>query len=134
VWSNANIQDDPVAQSNLRGYVTYAQTGAPNSRNTQVFVNYGDNSRLDHYQQGFAPFGKVVEGMDVVDKFYNGYEDNGPDQGRLTNEGKAYVDREFPKLDSIETAVIVSPAPATPKPAAKPKPAAASPKAGSEKP
>jgi len=121
VWANANIQDDPATQSNLRGYITFAQSGAPNSRNTQVFINYGDNSRLDHYGQGFAPFGKVIEGMEVVDKFYSGYGDNGPDQGRLTNEGKAYVDKEFPKLDSIKTAVIVAPAAA---PTTKPKPAA----------
>jgi peptidyl-prolyl cis-trans isomerase A (cyclophilin A) len=123
VWANANIQDDPVMQSNLPGYVTYAQTAMPNSRNTQVFINYRDNSALD--RQRFAPFGKVVEGMDVVGKFYSGYGDNGPDQGRLTNEGRTYVDKSFPKLDSIKTAVIISPAPAaTPGSAAKPKPTA----------
>jgi cyclophilin family peptidyl-prolyl cis-trans isomerase len=129
VWTNANIQDDPVTQSNLQGYVTFAQTGSPNSRNTQVFINYGDNSRLDHMQQGFAPFGKVVEGFDVVEKFYSGYGDRGPDQGRLTSEGKAYVDKEFPQLDSIKTAVIVAPAPAAaaPKTAAKPTTPAAKP-------
>lgn len=114
-WSKATIPDDPVTQSNKPGYVTFATAG-PNTRTTQVFINFGDNSRLDG--EGFAPFGEVVEGMDVVDKLYNGYgegapQGNGPDQGRIEAEGKAYLDKNFPKLDSVKSAMIVVAAPAT---------------------
>ena len=110
VWMQANITDDPVKASNKRGFVTFAQTSARNSRSTQLFINYGDNSRLD--ADRFAPFGEVVEGMDVVDKFYSGYGEGapggaGPDQGRLQSQGKAYLDRNFPKLDHIISATIV---------------------------
>ena len=115
-WANANIKDDPVVQSNLTGYVTYAM-GGPNTRTTQVFINLADNSRLDG--MGFAPFGQVTEGMDVVRQFYGGYGDNGPDQGRLTNEGKTYVEKNFPNLDTILTA-RVEPAAAAAHPATKP--------------
>ena len=109
VWATANIKDDPVTQSNLESYVSFATAG-PNTRTTQVFINYGSNQSLD--SQGFAPFGKVVEGMNVVRKFYSGYGEGapggkGPDQSRLTNEGKAYLDKSFPRLDSIKTAVVV---------------------------
>jgi peptidyl-prolyl cis-trans isomerase A (cyclophilin A) len=106
-WANADIKDDPVVESNLAGYVTYAM-GGPNTRTTQVFINLADNTRLD--SMGFAPFGRVTEGMDVVMKFYGGYGDNGPDQGKITNEGKVYVEKNFPKLDTIITAHL---APAT---------------------
>jgi peptidyl-prolyl cis-trans isomerase A (cyclophilin A) len=117
-WAHAEIKDDPATQHNLPGYVTYAATAAPNSRSTQVFVNLRDNSSsLD--QQGFAPFGKVVEGMDVVEKLYGGYGENGPDQERLTNEGKPYVDKNFPQLDSIKSAVILKPPAAATKGASK---------------
>jgi peptidyl-prolyl cis-trans isomerase A (cyclophilin A) len=121
-WSKAPIPDDPVTQSNKRGYVTFATAG-PNTRTTQIFINFGDNSRLD--SDGFAPFGQVIEGMDVVDKLYSDYgegapQGGGPDQGQVEAKGKPYLDASFPKLDSIKTAVIVAPAPATPakKPAA----------------
>jgi peptidyl-prolyl cis-trans isomerase A (cyclophilin A) len=108
-WEKANIKDDPVTQHNQRGTITFATAG-PNTRTTQVFINFGDNSGLDG--QGFAPFGQVVEGMDVVDKLYSGYGDgapqgNGPAQDRITNEGKAYLDKNFPKLDRIKSAAIV---------------------------
>jgi peptidyl-prolyl cis-trans isomerase A (cyclophilin A) len=121
-WQSATIQDDPVTQSNKRGYITFAKTGAPNSRSTQFFINFGDNSRLD--ATGFAPFGQVIEGMDVVDKLYSDYGEgapggNGPDQGRINAEGKSYLDKEFPKLDSIKSAVILG-APLAPKPTARP--------------
>ena len=119
VWEKATIKDDPVRQTNARGSLTFATAG-PNTRTTQVFISLGDNARLD--SMGFAPFGRVVEGMDVVDKLYDGYGDgppsgNGPDQGRITNEGKAYLDKDFPRLDSIKTTGIVNPsaAPAKPK-------------------
>ena len=112
-WSNANINDDPVVQSNLRGYITYAKTGAPNSRSTQVFINLNDrNAGLDG--QGFAPFGKVVEGMDVVDKLYSGYgEQITQAQDQIAEQGNAFLKKNFPELDSIKTAVIEPAAPAT---------------------
>ena len=111
-WSNANIKDDPVVQSNLRGYITYAKTGAPDSRSTQVFINLNDrNAMLD--AQGFAPFGKVVEGMDVVDKLYSGYGEQITQlQDQIAQQGDAFLKKNFPDLDSIKTAVIESPAPA----------------------
>ena len=114
-WARATIPDDPVTQSNKPGYLTFATAG-PNTRTTQIFINLGDNAALD--QQGFAPFGQVTEGMDVVGKLYSGYgegapQGNGPDQGRIEAEGKAYLDKEFPKLDSIKSAVIVPAAPAS---------------------
>jgi peptidyl-prolyl cis-trans isomerase A (cyclophilin A) len=108
-WERATIKDDPVIQSNTRGMITFA-TGGPNTRTTQVFINYGDNSNLN--AMGFSPFGKVIEGMEIVDKLYGEYGDgapqgNGPDQGRVQNEGKAYLEKDFPKLDTIKTAVIL---------------------------
>jgi peptidyl-prolyl cis-trans isomerase A (cyclophilin A) len=102
-WLNANIPDDPVRQSNKKGFVTFAQTGAPNTRDTQVFVNFGDNSRLD---DKFAPFGQVVQGMDVVDSFFNGYGES-PNQGAIQMQGNAYLDVRFPKLDGVKHAEIV---------------------------
>ena len=122
-WQAAAIQDDPVKESNRRGYVTYAKSNAPNSRTTQVFINFGDNSRLD--ADGFSPFGQVVEGMDgVVDKLYAEYGEGapgggGPEQDRIQREGKSYLDKSFPKLDSIKSAVILGVPPAQ-KPAAHP--------------
>jgi peptidyl-prolyl cis-trans isomerase A (cyclophilin A) len=110
-WTDANIKDDPVTQSNLPGTITFAMAG-PNTRTTQVFINFGNNARLD--SGGFAPFGKVIEGMEVVNRLYGGYGDaTTSHQGEITNEGKAYLDKNFPKLDSIQTATILSPA-ATP--------------------
>src|SRR5229473_4405286 len=99
-WENARITDDRVIESNKRGTVTFATAG-PNTRTTQVFINYGDNAQLDG--QGFAPFGQVIEGMDLVDKFFTGYGES-PDQGRITAFGKAYLDKSFPNLDRILTA------------------------------
>ena len=84
--------------------MTFAKTGAPNSRSTQFFINYGDNSFLD--KQGFAPFGEVIEGMAVVDKMHSYGKENVPDQGRIINEGNAYLKKEFPKLDFIKKATI----------------------------
>lgn len=114
-WARATIPDDPVTQSNLRGYVTYAM-GGPNTRTTQIFFNYGDNSRLDSLN--FPPFGQVVEGMEVVEQLYGGYGDsvsrrgNGPEQDRIQKEGAAFLEKEFPNLDKIISAKIVPPAPA----------------------
>ena len=108
-WSHATFHDDPVTQSNLTGYLTFATAG-PNTRTTQIFINLVDNAGLD--KMGFSPFGKVVEGMDVVEKFYSGYgegapQGHGPDQGRIEEEGKAYLDKSFPQLDRIKTTAIV---------------------------
>jgi peptidyl-prolyl cis-trans isomerase A (cyclophilin A) len=97
------IQDDPVKASNVRGALTFAATGAPNSRSTQLFINFGNNGRLDSMR--FAPFGKVVSGMEFVDQIYSGYGEQ-PDQGRITAEGNAYLEKEFPRLDYIKTARI----------------------------
>lgn len=108
-WRAAPLmKDDPVTQSNKRGYVTYATSG-PDGRGTQVFINFKDNSGLD--ARGFAPIGQVISGMNVVDTLYNGYGDsaprgNGPDQGRLQMEGNAYLAKDFPKLDYIKKATI----------------------------
>jgi len=108
VWMNANIKDDPVMGSNKRGTLVFATAG-PNTRTTQLFINFGDNAGLD--RQGFAPFGAVTEGMDVVDKIYPGYGER-PDQQRITEEGKAYLDKNFPMLDSIKAARILPAEPA----------------------
>jgi peptidyl-prolyl cis-trans isomerase A (cyclophilin A) len=97
------IQDDPVKASNVRGAVTFAQTSQPNSRSTQLFINFGDNSRLDGLR--FAPFGKVISGMENVDMIYAGDLEN-PVQTRITAEGNAYLEKDFPRLDYIKTARI----------------------------
>jgi len=99
-WKTAVIQDDPVTQTNTKGSVTFAMAG-PNTRTTQLFINLGENARLD--KMGFSPFGKVIEGMDVVDSLFDRYGEN-PDQERITTEGKAYLDANFPSLDSIKVA------------------------------
>jgi peptidyl-prolyl cis-trans isomerase A (cyclophilin A) len=109
VWREQRIPDDPVKQSNKRGFITYATAG-PNTRTTQLFINYGDNSRLD--RMGFAPFGRVTEGMEVVDQLYAGYgegapQGKGPSQARIQAEGNAYLNKDFPQLDYIKRATIV---------------------------
>jgi len=115
-WEKANIQDEPVTQSNKRGYLTYAKTSMPNTRSTQIFINLKDNAGLD--RQGFSPFGYVdTQGMKVVDMLYDQYGDSsGPEQDQISKQGKPYLDKGWPKLDSIKTATLVGAAP----PAAKP--------------
>ena len=102
-WHNTNLRDDPVKQSNKLGYITFATAG-PNTRTTQLFINYKDNAFLD--SQGFAPFGEVVEGMDVVQKIYSGYGEM-PDQGQITSEGDAYISKNFPNIDKIKSTRIL---------------------------
>jgi peptidyl-prolyl cis-trans isomerase A (cyclophilin A) len=112
VWSESNIVDDPVVQSNKRGLVTFAKRQAPNSRSTQIFINFKDNSFLDG--QGFAPFGQVVEGMEIVDKINAEYREE-PDQMQIQSAGNAYLNKAFPRLDYIKKATIEKPAaPAAP--------------------
>jgi peptidyl-prolyl cis-trans isomerase A (cyclophilin A) len=110
-WKGTDIKDDSVTQSNKKGYITFATSG-PNTRTTQVFINLVDNTRLD--RMGFAPFG-VVEGngMNVVEMFYDQYgDDAGPDQDKIEAQGKAYVDKGWPKLDTIKSATLLTSAPA----------------------
>jgi peptidyl-prolyl cis-trans isomerase A (cyclophilin A) len=115
-WEKANLQDEPVTQSNKRGYLTYAKTSQPNSRSTQVFINLKDNDSLD--RQGFSPFGFVdAQGMKVVDMLYDQYGDSGgPDQDQISKLGKPYLDTKFPKLDSIKTATLLVATPEASKP------------------
>jgi len=108
-WRSARIQDDPVTQSNAPGMVTFATSG-PNTRTTQVFINFGNNKALD--AQGFSPFGKVVEGMDVVNKLHAGYGEGaprgrGPSQAEMQKTGNAYLKASFPELDWVKKATIV---------------------------
>ncbi len=106
-WDDRPIPDDPVVRSNKRGTIVFATAG-PNTRGNQFFINYADNTGLD--RQGFSPFGRVVEGMGVVDSIYADYGE-APDQSRIAAEGNAYLKREFPRLDYVKSARIVGPAP-----------------------
>ena len=109
-WKNAKLQDDPTGKaSNVPGTISFATSGK-NSRTTQMFINFGNNARLDG--MGFTPFGKVVEGMDNVNKIYKGYGEGaprgrGPGQGRVQSEGNTYMKKDFPKLTYIKSVTIV---------------------------
>ncbi|MEE2887109.1 MAG: peptidylprolyl isomerase [Planctomycetota bacterium] len=107
-WKTATIKDDPVIQANERGTISFA-TGGPNTRTTQLFINFQHNKPLN--AMGFAPFAKVIQGMDVVDKIYKVGEGApggpGPFQGKIQAEGNAYLKKEFPKLDYIKSAKFV---------------------------
>ena len=107
-WRSATIKDDPVKQSNKRGTITFATAG-PDTRTSQVFINFADNSPLD--RQGFSPFGQVTSGMSVVDALHSGYGEGapsgrGPEQGRIQGEGNAYLKKDFPNLDYVKKATI----------------------------
>ena len=110
LWRQLKIADDPVKQSNKRGYLSYAMQG-PGSRTTQVFINLANNTSLD--TKGFAPFARIVKGMEVVDKLYGGYGEvqslggPGPDAIKMETQGDDYIARSYPRLDAIKTARIV---------------------------
>jgi len=108
-WRNARLPVDKVVQGNKRGRIVYAMGGTPDTRTTQVFINFRANTNLDG--MGFAPFGEVVSGAEVVDKIYTGYGEgaprgSGPPQARVAAEGNAYLTKSFPKMDYIKTATI----------------------------
>ena len=103
MWSSRTIPDDPVVRSNTRGYVTFAQSSAVNSRTTQLFVNLGNNARLDTMR--FAPFAMVISGIDVVDSLNAEYAE-APDQAQISAQGNAYLNASFPRLDYIVSAQI----------------------------
>jgi peptidyl-prolyl cis-trans isomerase A (cyclophilin A) len=108
LWATANLPDDPVTQSNVKGTVTYAQLG-PNSRSTQLFINLKDNKALD--KQGFAPIGKVISGMETVERLYSSYGEmaprgQGPDPSQIEVQGNAYLEDHFARLDFINKATI----------------------------
>jgi peptidyl-prolyl cis-trans isomerase A (cyclophilin A) len=110
LWGDMKFRDDPVKQSNRKGFVSFAKLG-PNSRTTQVFINLGDNVSLD--KEGFAPFAQVVEGMEVVERLWSAYGEippkgQGPDPAKIMLEGNAYLDRDFPRLDTILRARVVA--------------------------
>jgi peptidyl-prolyl cis-trans isomerase A (cyclophilin A) len=119
-WRGTDIKDDPVTQSNKKGYITFATSG-PNTRTTQVFINLKDNTGLD--SRGFAPFGVVDgNGMNVVEMFYDQYGDNaGIDQGQIEAKGKAYLEKSFAKLDTIKSATMLTSGPAAASKSATPK-------------
>jgi len=108
LWANANLPDDPVKHSNVKGTLTYAQLG-PNTRTTQLFINLKDNKALD--KQGFAPIGKVISGMDTVERFYSSYGEmaprgQGPDPSQIEVQGNSYLADHFARLDYINRATI----------------------------
>jgi peptidyl-prolyl cis-trans isomerase A (cyclophilin A) len=110
-WQRAFLRDDPVVQKNVRGFVSFTTEGRPQSRFTQIFINDDDNSRLD--ADGFAPFGRVVTGMEVVDALFSPPDQQQPDQRRILQQGNDYLQKDFPQLDFVKRALIV-PAAATP--------------------
>lgn len=101
-WDKKKLRDDPVIQSNKPGFVTFATSGV-DSRTTQFFINTGDNSKLD--SQGFSPFGKVIQGQDIVESLYNRYGEQ-PNQDRIRRGGNSYLETEFPQLDAIVRATV----------------------------
>eukprot|EP00747_Dinoflagellata_sp_TGD_P170095 gnl/TRDRNA2_/TRDRNA2_200783_c0_seq1.p1 gnl/TRDRNA2_/TRDRNA2_200783_c0~~gnl/TRDRNA2_/TRDRNA2_200783_c0_seq1.p1 ORF type:complete len:319 (+),score=59.58 gnl/TRDRNA2_/TRDRNA2_200783_c0_seq1:73-1029(+) len=114
VWREKSIKDDKVKAENRRGRLTFATSGK-NTRTTQMFINFVDNTFLD--AQGFSPFAEVISGMDVVDHLYSGYGEGaprgrGPDQGSIASRGNKYLEKAFPKMSYIEVVELSSSAPA----------------------
>jgi len=111
-WRSNRIPDDPLIQHNTAGFMAFSNTG-PDTRSTQVFINLGDNTAQNDKEAGFAPFARVVEGMEVVERLYGGYGEHSGGgmragkQDALFNGGDAYVDREFPKLDHLIRATLL---------------------------
>ncbi len=108
-WRDAKIDDDPAGESNTRGRIVFATAG-PNTRTTQLFINFRDNANLD--SMGFTPFGEVVEGLDVVDGLYKGYGEGaprgkGPNQGLMQKQGNSYLEANYPKLDYVKSAKVL---------------------------
>lgn len=109
VWRDRALEDDPVRETNRRSSVAFAMTG-PGTRTTQPYINLVDNTHLD--AQGFAPFGRVIEGMEVVDRLYAGYDEGagggmrGGKQGRIFEEGNVYLDEAFPRLTKLDRATL----------------------------
>mmetsp|Transcript_16535 Transcript_16535/g.32866 ORF Transcript_16535/g.32866 Transcript_16535/m.32866 type:complete len:202 (+) Transcript_16535:117-722(+) len=99
-WEGRKIKDDSVVESNKRGLISFATSGK-DTRTTQVFINFADNANLDG--MGFSPFGRVIEGMDVVDKIYSGDREK-PEQGKITAEGNKYLKKKHPRLSYIKSA------------------------------
>jgi len=105
VWMEKTMFDDSAVQSNKRGFVSFAATDAKNSRSVQVFISKVDNAYLDSY--GFAPFGEVIEGLENLDMLYTGYGESITQlQGEIMNQGNVFLDKNYPRLDKITTAVI----------------------------
>jgi peptidyl-prolyl cis-trans isomerase A (cyclophilin A) len=125
-WAASTIKDDPVKEHNTKGKLTFAKSGSPDSRTTQLFINLKDNTTLD--AMGFAPIGDITEGMDVVEALYSGYGEikeqggNGPEQMKVMEEGEKYLKTNFDNLDTIKSATVIWPV-AAPAPAKKPAPA-----------
>lgn len=115
-WDSATIKDDPVTHSSTRGRITYASPGVANSRSTQLFISYKDNSYLDKVPGDFGAFGEVTSGMDIVDKIYSGYGET-PDQSKVGSQGKSYLEKNYPNTTFVKSASLVdgAPAAATPK-------------------
>jgi peptidyl-prolyl cis-trans isomerase A (cyclophilin A) len=104
-WRDASLKDEPVTQSNLRGFVSFTNENSPQSRYTQVFINLRDNAELD--QDNFPAFGRVISGMENVETLYGGYAGaKEPDGRRIIREGNEYLQKEYPELDFIKTATI----------------------------
>ena len=117
VWYDLAMPDDPVVETNEKGFVTYAMTG-PDTRTTQLYINLDDNTQLD--DQGFAPIGRIVEGMAVVERLYAEYDESagggmrGGNQGKIVADGNVHLDAEFPNLDRLHRAFIITDRPSQP--------------------